>query len=103
VRRACICGKIDCQRHQRKAWARRPAWGQAAYSDPAYRRNRLLAIKREPICHWCHLRPSTTADHLLSVAKGGGHNLENLVGSCKKCNERRGGAEGRATQKRRPR
>jgi 5-methylcytosine-specific restriction endonuclease McrA len=73
------------------------------YADPVYRRNRLLAIKREPTCHWCHVRPSTTADHLLSIAKGGGHELSNLVGACARCNELRGGAEGRATEKRRAR
>lgn len=44
---------------------------------------------------------SSTADHLLSVARGGGHELENLVGACSSCNQRRGGAEGRATMKRR--
>jgi 5-methylcytosine-specific restriction endonuclease McrA len=64
-----------------------------------YKRNRLLTIAREPICHWCHVRPSTTADHLLSVARGGGHSLENLVGACAKCNERRGGAEGRRARR----
>jgi 5-methylcytosine-specific restriction endonuclease McrA len=66
-----------------------------------YRRNRAIAIKREPICHWCHLRPSTTADHLLSVANSGSNELSNLVGACARCNELRGGAEGRATAKRR--
>jgi 5-methylcytosine-specific restriction endonuclease McrA len=101
--RACLCGAVDCQRHQRRAWARVPKARTLSYADPVYQRNRLLAIKREPICHWCHVRPSTTADHLRSVASRGGHELENLVGACSKCNERRGGAEGRATQKRRPR
>ena len=103
IGRVCICGRVNCERHRRKAWARQPSWNKAAYVDPAYKRNRLLAIKREPTCHWCHVRPSTTADHLFPVARGGGNQLENLVGACRKCNERRGGAEGRATQKRRPR
>ena len=103
-RRACPhCGRIDCQRHRKRAWARQPAWRQAMYADPAYRRNRVTAIKREPTCHRCHVRPSTTADHLVSIAKGGTNELFNLVGACSDCNERRGGAEGRATEKRRHR
>ena len=83
-----------------------PAWRTRSYGDPVYKRNRLLAIKREPTCHWrlpgCTGK-STTADHLIPVARGGGHELENLVGACAKCNQRRGGAEGRATMKARAR
>jgi 5-methylcytosine-specific restriction endonuclease McrA len=75
-----------------------------SYTNPEYKRNRLLAIKREPLCHWrmpgCTLM-STTADHLIPVSRGGGHELENLVGACSSCNQSRGGAEGRATMKRR--
>lgn len=102
----CVCGVVDCRKHQRRAWARQNAARKAAYADPAYRRNRRLAIAREPTCHWrlpdCTGR-STTADHLLSLARGCTNDLENLVGACARCNERRGGAKGRATQKRRPR
>jgi 5-methylcytosine-specific restriction endonuclease McrA len=101
--RACVCGVVNCERHRKRSWARIPPARQAMYSDPAYRRNRSIAIKREPTCHWCHLRPSTTADHLFPIARGGGHELSNLVGACARCNERRGGAEGRATEKRRVR
>jgi 5-methylcytosine-specific restriction endonuclease McrA len=96
-----VPGRSRCRKHGGSAWARQPAARLAAYRDPVYLRNRKITLEREPICHWCRLRPSTTADHLRSVAKGGGHELENLVGSCSKCNERRGGAEGRATMKRR--
>jgi 5-methylcytosine-specific restriction endonuclease McrA len=107
VRRRCSGhGRVDCPRCVRKAWARVPPARAGAYSSGVYRRNRLIAIAREPECHWrlpgCTLK-STTADHLRSVAKGGGNELENLVGSCSSCNQRRGGAEGRATQKRRAR
>jgi 5-methylcytosine-specific restriction endonuclease McrA len=103
AKRACLCGRVDCQVHRRNAWRRVPPERQAMYADPAYQRNRLIAIKREPTCHWCHLRPSTTADHLVSIARGGGNELPNLVGACRPCNEKRGGAEGRRTEKRRAR
>ena len=63
---------------------------------PDYQRNRKLAFERGPECHWrfwgC-TRISTTADHLVPVARGGGNGLDNLVGSCTHCNQLRRGAE----------
>lgn len=98
-----VRGKSRCRNHGGGAWARQPAQRQAEYSSPEYKTNRLRAIEREPTCHWklpgCTLK-STTADHLLSVARGGGSELANLVGSCDSCNKARGAAEGRATRKR---
>jgi len=44
---------------------------------------------------------STTVDHKLPLSRGGTNDLTNLVGACRRCNEARGGAEGRATAKRR--
>jgi 5-methylcytosine-specific restriction endonuclease McrA len=116
VRRACIRHGPDCsddgiavpdrsrcRAHGGGAWARRPPTRQAEYGSPEYQRNRRLAIEREPLCHWrlpgC-TTGSTTADHVVSLSKGGDHTLSNLVGSCRSCNEKRGAAEGRATQKR---
>jgi 5-methylcytosine-specific restriction endonuclease McrA len=99
-----VPGRSRCRAHGGGAWGRQPPGRQAAYSSSTYRRNRELAIEREPTCHWrfpgCTGK-STTADHLVPVAEGGGHELENLVGSCSKCNEKRGAALGRATQRRR--
>jgi 5-methylcytosine-specific restriction endonuclease McrA len=97
-------GRSRCRNHGGNAWARVPRERLARYRDPLYQRNRALAIAREPTCHWgmagCTGR-STTADHLISLARGGDNSLENLVGACSSCNQRRGGAEGRATVKRR--
>jgi 5-methylcytosine-specific restriction endonuclease McrA len=105
-RNFCVPGRSRCRECGGGAWARVPKARTLAYADPTYRRNRVIAIQREPECHWrlpgCTLK-STTADHLLSVAKGGSHELENLVGACASCNQWRGGAEGRETQKRRSR
>ncbi len=53
-------------------------------------RNRRIALENEPICHWCRKAPSTEADHLIEVDRGGTDDLENLCGSCKKCNATRG-------------
>lgn len=95
-----VPGKSRCRRHGGGAWAHRPAG--SSYSDSLYRQNRLKAIRREPACHWrlpgCTGR-STTGDHVIPLSRGGTHELQNLVGACRSCNEKRGGAEGRATQK----
>jgi 5-methylcytosine-specific restriction endonuclease McrA len=93
---ACLCGRAGCQRHL-------PSWGwsskkdkavrDAMYTGASYRRNRLIAIQREPLCHWrlpgCTGK-STQADHLRPVSRGGTNDLSNLVGSCRHCNEARG-------------
>jgi 5-methylcytosine-specific restriction endonuclease McrA len=111
MRRRCIeirCledavpGRSRCKAHGGKAWARQPPGRQAAYTSGEYQRNRKIAIAREPTCHWrlpgC-ARKSTTADHLIPVSRGGTNDLANLVGACARCNQLRGGAEGRATTK----
>jgi 5-methylcytosine-specific restriction endonuclease McrA len=75
----------------------------ANYVDPIYRRNREIVLEREPECHWrlsgCTLR-STQADHLVPVSRGGSNSLDNLVGSCRHCNEARGRASGNAAKRR---
>ena len=92
----------------------RPTWGwtskrdkrarDANYVSATYRRNRAIALKREPACHWkflgCTLK-STQADHLVPVSRGGSNSLDNLVGSCQHCNEARGRAAGNAAKRRR--
>lgn len=45
------------------------------------------------LCHWCR-HPVTfhhaTSDHLVPLAIGGAHTLNNLVIACRPCNEQRG-------------
>jgi 5-methylcytosine-specific restriction enzyme A len=105
--KACLCGRVGCQRHL-------PSWGwankhnkalrDAMYTGAGYRRNRAIVIQREPTCHWrlpgCTGR-STQADHLRPVSQGGSNNLDNLVGSCRSCNEARGRAVGNELKRRR--
>jgi 5-methylcytosine-specific restriction endonuclease McrA len=59
-------------------------------NSPEFTRNRLIVLQHEPICHWCRKAPSTEADHLIESDRGGSDDLDNLVGSCKKCNATRG-------------
>jgi len=58
--------------------------------NPIYLANRKRLLADSPLCHWCGQREATAADHLLEPIRGGSHELENLVPSCKPCNSRRG-------------
>jgi 5-methylcytosine-specific restriction endonuclease McrA len=99
-----VPGRSRCKNHGGRAWSRIPPSRLAAYRDSTYQHNRKIVLKRDPLCR---LRlpgctgKSTTVDHKLPVSRGGTNALTNLVGACRHCNELRGGAEGRATAKRR--
>ena len=60
-----------------------------AHKDGRYLKNRQVILQGNPLCHWCGTQPATQADHLIEVDRGGGHELENLVPSCAKCNNTR--------------
>jgi 5-methylcytosine-specific restriction endonuclease McrA len=117
VRKSCIrCGRTfetpayarkkpsRCPEH-RSGWDRKPKERDLAYLDPAYKRNRQIALGREPVCHWrlpgCTMA-STQADHVIAVSQGGSNDLSNLVGSCESCNRRRGIQLGNQTRRRKP-
>jgi 5-methylcytosine-specific restriction endonuclease McrA len=63
------------------------------YSNQEYLRNRKTLLAPKPLCHWCKIRPATTADHLIG-APNGTHDLENLVPACARCNRLRGASRG---------
>ena len=56
--------------------------------DPRYKAIRQAILADEPVCHWCRRAKATTIDHLIEADRGGGHNPENLVPACHKCNSR---------------
>jgi 5-methylcytosine-specific restriction endonuclease McrA len=56
--------------------------------DATYYRERARILAGYPTCHWCSA-PAVTADHLIPVARGGGH-IGNLVPACASCNYGRG-------------
>lgn len=60
-----------------------------AHKNGEYLKNRQIILKGNPTCHWCGTQPATQADHLIEVDRGGGHELQNLVPSCAKCNNTR--------------
>ncbi len=54
------------------------------------------------ICHWCG-GYAGTVDHVVALIHGGGHELENLVPACRRCNSRRGAIDGNRLRGRRRR
>lgn len=55
-----------------------------------WKRQRELVLARDSYeCAYCG-EAATEVDHIIPRAKGGGHELENLVACCKRCNGRKG-------------
>lgn len=70
----------------------------ATYSDPEYRRNRPLAMKRDR--YRCQIRASgclggaSMCDHIVNRANGGTHALSNLQAACVPCHAAKTAREG---------
>lgn len=48
-----------------------------------------IILTGDPLCHWCKIRPATTADHVTPRSHGGPTGLDHLgnyVPACKPCN-----------------
>lgn len=63
-----------------------------------YRKLRLLVLQRDPLCKLCPkyrpgqlVNPSTQADHIVPLSRGGGSSLEELQGACAECNNKKNG------------
>lgn len=63
---------------------------KAQRNKATFQNNRRELLADNPMCHWCGVRPATTADHLIETDRGGTNDKTNLVPSCKSCNSRRG-------------
>lgn len=84
-------------------WDNSPAKRQQdakTYSDPVYRRNRAVAVRRAAgRCEKCGHRHKTQCDHVIPVSQGGTHSADNLQmlcsgdGTCK-CHEAKTAQEG---------
>lgn len=71
----------------------------ATYSDPDYRRNRPIAMRRDR--YRCQIRTAgiclggaSMCDHIVNRASGGTHAVTNLQAACKPCHERKTAGEG---------
>lgn len=58
-----------------------------------YKANRLIVLARDPICVYCRGAQSVEADHIIAVSNGGTDDVDNLVGSCKRCNVKKSNKE----------
>lgn len=50
-----------------------------------WRKLRLLALHRDPVCVRCQRRPTVDIDHIIPKAAGGTDSLDNLQGLCHSC------------------
>lgn len=70
------------------------------YATAEYQRARRELLENKPLCHWCHDKPATEADHIVPVQFGGSWR-DGLVPSCKSCNASRGAKQiNKATRQR---
>jgi hypothetical protein len=91
VKRACLCGRVDCQRHRPTyGWGskKNKAARDAMYADPVYRRIRREILASKPICVFpgC-TKVADTLDHIRPVGLGGGNDRSNLRPMCRRHNQ----------------
>jgi 5-methylcytosine-specific restriction endonuclease McrA len=89
-------------------WKKTPAERKAQeayYTDPVYKRNRAVVVRRAGgRCEDCGHLHKTQCDHIIPRAQGGTHALENLMmrcageGTCK-CHEAKTAREGNRASK----
>jgi len=59
---------------------------ETPYDDPEYKRNRLLALKRDGYrCRICGSTERLHVHHIVPLSRGGTHALENLITLCYRC------------------
>ena len=78
------------QRHRDRSMSEH---SRRIYNTTKWKEVRKRVLAEEPVCHWCKRAPSTQADHIVELDRGGDpYERTNLVGSCQKCNSARGAA-----------
>ena len=74
-------------------WIKREYMGKKVLWTGEWKKQRQRVLKRDGyICAYCG-QDATEVDHIIPRAKGGGHDLDNLVACCKPCNSRKGAIE----------
>jgi 5-methylcytosine-specific restriction endonuclease McrA len=78
---------LHCAEHEPHGNAHRSPTTRARRDGTGdYERNRRHVLERDSWqCVYCG-QPATTVDHVIPVARGGGHDLTNLVAACATCN-----------------
>jgi 5-methylcytosine-specific restriction protein A len=100
--RACRSGCPHfqpCPVHNRRQWAGSAVVSSAGRGYGAqHRALRGLVLEEEPACRACRVRPSTIADHVVPLSRGGQTVRENLQGLCRECSASKTGHEGQAAR-----
>jgi hypothetical protein len=82
---------IEAIRHE--MWIKREYMGKKVLWTGEWKKQRQRVLKRDGyICAYCG-QDATEVDHVIPRARGGGHDLDNLVACCKPCNSRKGAIE----------
>jgi 5-methylcytosine-specific restriction endonuclease McrA len=82
---------IEAIRHQ--MWLKREFMGKQVLWTGEWKKQRQRVLSRDAYtCAYCG-QDATEVDHIIPRAKGGGHELDNLVACCKSCNGRKGALE----------
>jgi len=69
------------------------SWGSSFYKTAEWKELRKQCIARDKACVQCGATVNLRCDHIVNVANGGQHNLENLQALCINCHERKSIAE----------
>ena len=77
------CGACERDYERRRGTSTERGYGAM------HRRWRSAILHRDPICTDCHQAPSTEADHIIPLSRGGGWSLANGQGLCKPCHSRK--------------
>ena len=86
---ALVRGKPRCPEHTRQHERARPSRHERGYGN-AWDRISAQVLERDGYaCFYCG-GPATTADHVISKARGGTDDMDNLVAACVPCNSRKG-------------
>lgn len=76
-------------------WERKSYMGKQVLGTSQWKRQRIRVLQRDNYqCQYCGL-DATEVDHVIPRTAGGGHEMDNLLACCKKCN----GLKGARSQK----
>lgn len=71
-------------------WERRTFVGKQVLGTSQWKKQRQRVLKRDNYtCQYCG-QDATEVDHVIPRTKGGGHDMENLLACCKRCNGLKG-------------
>ena len=88
------CPNLCCgpRCHEHAYDDKRPSASKRGY-DRRWERFRQMKLRREPMCEECRRQgrdtPATDVDHIVSLARGGRHTIENTQSLCHSCHSQK--------------